>query len=55
MSSTMASNQRGWKRRPICRRESCMLKVITAEDGRNLTELLEGTYQAAGSGKDVTF
>ena len=29
--------------------------TITVEDGRNLTELLEGTYQAARSGKDVTF
>ncbi len=29
--------------------------TITVEDGRNLTELLEGTYTAARSGKEVVF
>ena len=29
--------------------------TITVEDGRNLTQLLEGTYQAARSGKEVVF
>lgn len=29
--------------------------TITVEDGRNLTELLEGTYTAARSGKTLTF
>jgi predicted dehydrogenase len=29
--------------------------AISVEDGRNLTELLEGTYQAARSGKEVVF
>jgi 1,5-anhydro-D-fructose reductase (1,5-anhydro-D-mannitol-forming) len=29
--------------------------TITVEDGRNLTELLEGTYQSARSGKEVVF
>jgi predicted dehydrogenase len=29
--------------------------TIRVEDGRNLTELLEGTYTAARSGKEVIF
>ncbi|HEY3341006.1 MAG TPA: gfo/Idh/MocA family oxidoreductase, partial [Anaerolineae bacterium] len=29
--------------------------TITVEDGRNLTELLEGTYQSARGGKEVVF
>ncbi len=29
--------------------------TITVDDGRNLTQLLEGTYRAARSGKEVTF
>jgi predicted dehydrogenase len=29
--------------------------TICVEDGRNLTELLEGTYQSARSGKEVVF
>ncbi len=29
--------------------------TINVEDGRNLTQLLEGTYQAARSGKEVVF
>jgi predicted dehydrogenase len=29
--------------------------TIGVEDGRNLTQLLEGTYQAARNGKEVVF
>jgi predicted dehydrogenase len=29
--------------------------TITVEDGRNLTELLEGIYRSAGEGKSIDF
>ena len=29
--------------------------TITVEDGRNLTQLLEGAYQAARSGREIAF
>jgi len=32
-----------------------MPMTITVEDGRNLTQLLEGIYQAARTGRQVQF